>query len=72
MKIKQLIDDHGLDARMYDQQYAWGTCPVCFSGGKLMIDTDADTYQCHACKSSGNAAKLDALLRKVRPDKRLR
>lgn len=66
MKIKDLIADHNLDVRFYDQEYGWGVCPACMQPGTLKIDVKRNVFECHSCHERGDAYKLDALVRKVR------
>jgi hypothetical protein len=74
MKIRDVITDHGLDARNSGQQYSFATCPVCMNAASLMIDLGGNTFTCKAkgCGVHGDAAKLDSLVRRVRSDSRLR
>ena len=68
MTIKEVIEDHSLDKRLYVRRsegdvYA-GICPKCKNAGGLMLDPNSNTYNCRACGTRGDAYKLDRLIRK--------
>ena len=68
MKIKHVIDDHQLDKQLYARRSEGDSvaaiCPKCRTAGALELDPHNNTYRCHACRVSGDAQKLDQLIRR--------
>ncbi len=74
MTMRDVMNDHGLDARDEGNGFYTTTCPVCISQGLLGVNMRNNTFQCRnpRCRASGDAHKLDRLFRRVRANEKLR
>lgn len=66
MKMRDVIEDHGLDARDNESGSFTTTCPVCGQMGGLQIDMRSETFRCRVakCQAKGDAITLDRLFRR--------